>query len=197
MRGARGFTLIELLVVVVVLVVVTAAVATGIGNIRGASVQTEAGKIAIAVRYLYNLSVLSGRPHRLVIDVDAGAWWGEEQASSDPCESFLLPGDDEPGDDKEGDQPRASFQASGSRLLARTPLEKGIRFHGVMTSHQTQPSDKGQAYVYFFPNGTTENALIWVEGDEDDVMTVEVMALQGNARLHPDKVPVDEFGKQG
>ncbi|MSP91042.1 MAG: prepilin-type N-terminal cleavage/methylation domain-containing protein, partial [Myxococcales bacterium] len=82
--SAPGFTLIELMVVVLLVALVTAAVVVGVGNLRGASVQAEAGKVAVAVRYLYNLSVLTGRAHRLVIDVDAGAWWGEEQTSADP-----------------------------------------------------------------------------------------------------------------
>jgi general secretion pathway protein H len=199
----RGFTLIELLVVVVVIAIVTAAVVVGIGNLRGASVQAESGKIAVAVRYLYNLTVLTGRPHRLVLDLDGKAWWGEEQKSSDPCESFLLPDKDEAdaksakrGKSDEGEKSvhDGGFEASPSQLLQKTPLDKGIFFAGVMTTHQQQPSQEGQAYVYFFPNGTTEHALIWVAGDgeeDDDAMTVEVLPLQGNAKIHKEKIEAD------
>jgi prepilin-type N-terminal cleavage/methylation domain-containing protein len=191
-----GFTLIEVMVVMVVMVVVTVAVAAGVGNIRGASVQAEAGKVAIAVRYLYNLTSLSGRNHRLVFDLDTGAYWGEEQTSADPCESFLLPGEgaDDGAPAAEGDK-RASFQASPSKLLSKYTLDKGVRFSGVMTSHQTTLSTTGQAYIYFFPNGTTENALVYVEGDPDDVMSVEVKALLGTARLIKGKEPTDGFGR--
>lgn len=188
----RGFTLIELLVVVVVMMAVTAAVITGVGNIRGASLQAEAGKLSTAVRYLYNLTVLSGRAHRLVIDLDSRSYWGEEQTSSDPCEAFLLPGE---GDDEDGkpagkdgeEQTQSGFSASNSRLLAKYTLDQGIKIQGVMTSHQVQPTEKGQAYVYFFPNGTTESAVVHLEGDQDDVMTVEVLALQGSAKIHKEK----------
>jgi len=200
----KGFTLIELVVVVVVIGAVTAAVIAGVGNIRGASVQAEAGKLAIAVRYLYNLSVLSGRNHRLVIDLDTATYWGEEQTSSDPCESFLLPGQDDSdakAGGKEGkgeDATRNSgFQPSGSKLLAKYQLDKGLKFSGVMTSHQSELAEKGQAFVYFFPNGTTENAVVYVEGDKDDVMSIEVMALQGTAKVHNDKLALDAFGKDG
>lgn len=208
----HGFTLIELVVVVAVIAIVTVAVAAGVGNIRGASVQSETGKIAIAVRYLYNLSVLSGKNHRLVLDLDTQSYWAEAQTTSDPCETFLLPGEGEeeeaakaakrPGGKKKGKDEAAEksntagFTPIESRLLAKTALDKGIKFGSVMTSHQLQPTEKGQAYVYFFPNGTTENAFIYVQGDEDDVMTVEVKALQGTATVHKQKVDVEKLGKQ-
>jgi hypothetical protein len=70
-----------------------------------------------------------------------------------------------------------------------------------MTSHQNEPLKKGMAYLYFFPNGSTENALIWVKGDGDaadddsDVMTVEVKALQGAAKLHNEKVPFERIDR--
>ena len=97
-------------------------------------------------------------------------------------------------DAKEGTGPsNKGFQPSESRLLAKYTLDKGLSFAGVMTSHQADLAENGQAYVYFFPNGTTENAVIYVEGDEDDVMSVEVMAMQGTARVHNDKLSLDDF----
>jgi general secretion pathway protein H len=211
--STRGFTLIELVVVVAVIAIVTVAVAAGVGNIRGASVQSETGKIAIAVRYLYNLSVLSGKNHRLVIDLDTQSYWAESQTTSDPCETFLLPGEGEedeaakavnrPGGKKKAKEAAeadkstsAGFSPIESRILAKTTLDKGVKFGSVMTSHQQQPTEKGQAYVYFFPNGTTENAFIDVKGDEDDVMTVEVKALQGTATVHKQKMDIDKLGKE-
>lgn len=218
MRNSRGFTLIELIVVVAVMAVITMAVVTGVGNVRGASVQSETGKIAVAVRYLYNLTVLSGKVHRLAFDLDKRMYWGEEQTSDDPCQQFLLPGE---GDDEEARKARkkpkktgkggklaeepakmdAGFTPTKSRLLDKYTLDAGISIAGVMTSHQNEPLKKGPAYLYFFPNGTTENALIWVKGDgaaEDDdadVMTVEVKALQGAAKLHNEKVPFEKIDK--
>jgi len=205
--GERGFTVIELIVTVVIIGLVTAAVATGIDRIRPASAQAEAGKIAVAVRYLYNLAVVSGHNQRLVIDLDARAWWGEEQLTDDPCEAFLLPekGADDadgaqakggPGKDGERPAPTGGFEASKSTLLQKTELDKGITFSGVMTSHQQQPTEKGVAYVYFFPNGTTEHAYIQVQGGEDDFTTVEVVALQGSARVHNQNLDLKELARE-
>ena len=214
-RGERGFTLIELAVVMIVAAVVTVVVAIGIGNIRGASVQAESGKLAVAIRYLYNLSVLNGKVYRLVIDLDGGTYWGEEQESRDPCKSFQLPGegeemtaDSKPADEKkagksgeegEEQQPKATFGAAKTRLLKKRKLDKGIIFGGVMTSHQGELARGGQAHIHFFPNGTAERAMVYVQvkDDEDDVMTIEVLALQGSARIHPVQLQLDEFFDQG
>lgn len=207
-EAARGFTLIELVVVMAVIAVVTTSVVVGIGNIRGASVQTEAGKLALTIRYLYNLSVLNGKNYRLVVDIAGGTYWGEEQASRDPCKSYLLPGEDGLEDnldvgkgdkDGEGKQAPASFGAAKSKLVKKRKLPKGIIFAGVMTSHQSELSTGGVAHVNFFPNGTAEAAMIYVgdKEDEDDVMTVEVLAMQGAARIHLDRMDLDEFFDKG
>lgn len=209
MKTQRGFTLIELVATMAIIAIVTAAVATGINNIRGASASAEAGKIAVAVRYLYNLAVISGKNQRLVIDFEARAWWGEAQNTEDPCEAFLLPGKDEPDDAnkaaKTGDAAAAGerpmpnsggFEPSKSLLLQRTELDKGIGFKAVMTSHQTEPSKSGVAYVYFFPNGTTEHAMVQVKADDDDITTVEVDAMQGTAKIRGEDIDLDDIARE-
>ena len=206
-RGERGFTLIELVVVVTIMAMVTAAVAIGIGNIRGASVQSEAGQLAVAVRYLYNLSVLNGKVHRLVIDIEGGTYWGEAQESRDPCKMYLMPGDgpDDVGSgkgsgdsssDEDDDTPKAAaFSKAKTKLLKKRKLKKGVVFGGVMTSHDREVATSGQAYITIFPNGTAEAALVYIEDkdNDEDVMTVEVLSLQGSARVHLDRMAPDDF----
>jgi type II secretion system protein H len=204
-RGEAGFTLIELVVVMAVVAIVTSAVAVGIGNIRGASVQTEAGQLAVAVRYLYNLSILNGRNYRLVLDLENGNWWGEAQASRDPCTAFLLPGDGEEEDkavdeDDEDAAPKAAgFDAAKSKLLAKHKLAKGIVVRRVMTSHQSDFITSGQAHINFFPNGTVERGFVvfTLSDDEDDAMSVEILPLQGSARVLDGELDIDDFLDDG
>ena len=100
-----------------------------------------------------------------------------------------------------GDSARANFGAATTRLLAKHKLGAGVVFDGVMTSHQNDPTTSGQATINFFPNGTAEAAFIWVGlagdkddgSDEEDVMTVEVLALQGTAHIHATRLEAREF----
>jgi len=202
-RDPRGFTLIELVVVMAVIAVVTSAVAIGIGNIRGASVQAESGKLTLAIRYLYNLSVLNGKNYRLVIDLDSGTYWGEEQSSRDPCKAFLLPDEEDDAESSTDEDPdrqqTAGFGAAKSKLVKKRKLAKGIVFGGVMTSHQSELSTAGQAHINFFPNGTAEAAMVYLQDkdDEEDVMSVEVLAMQGTARIYEFKQDLQDFFDRG
>ncbi len=199
----QGFTLIELVVVMAVVAVVTTAVVVGVGNIRGASVQAESGKLTLAIRYLYNLSVLNGKNYRMVIDIDGGTYWGEEQSSRDPCKAFLLPeegeSDDGSTDAAPDQQQSAGFGAARSKLVAKRKLAKGIAFGGVMTSHQDELSTSGQVHINFFPNGTAEAAMVYIQDadDDEDVMSVEVLAMQGSARIYDDKADLQDFFDRG
>ena len=199
----HGFTLIELVVVMAVIAVVTVAVAVGVGNIRGASVQAESGKLTLAIRYLYNLSVLNGKNYRLVVDLDSNTYWGEEQSSRDPCKAFMLPGegeDPEHGTDVDPDKPQtAGFGAAKSKLVKKRKLPEGVIFGGVMTSHQNDLATSGQANINYFPNGTAEAAMVYIQdkGDDEDVMSVEVLSMQGTARIHQFKRDLQDFYDKG
>ena len=63
-------------------------------------------------------------------------------------------------------------------LLTRRTLPKGLKFSGVMTSHQEEMTEEGRDEVYFFPSGYVERAYIFLKRD-DDVYTVETVPLRG------------------
>jgi hypothetical protein len=186
----------------VVIAVITAAVVVGVGNIRGAAVSSEAGRLSVATRYLFNLAVLNGTNYRLVIDLSEHSWWGEAQTTRDPCKAFMIEDPDaepaqEDDDDEDGDAKTkaAAFEKTKGRLLKKRKLDKGARFGGVMTTRMGSLAEEGQVAVNFFPDGTVDSALIYVtDGDPDgEVMTVEILGLQGLARVRPGELPIDEF----
>lgn len=52
----------------------------------------------------------------------------------------------------------------------------------VWTRHQHEPADKGVAYLYFFPQGFTEKALVYVK-QGDNVWTLAVSPLTGKVEI--------------
>ncbi len=204
-RWSAGFTLIELgAVLAIAIVMVVAGVAT-LQGVRKADISTSAAKLTVAVRYLYDLAAINNRTYRLVIDMEDNSYWGERIDLSDSCGTAVLPADDERGGGERGKE--ESAQAGGPKgaevdeesgvlgpdgkpkqrlkdnLLTRRQLPKGIRFMGVMTSHQDERSEEGQAEVYFFPSGYVERAFIYLERDSE-VYTVETLPLRGVGRVH-------------
>jgi general secretion pathway protein H len=72
-------------------------------------------------------------------------------------------------------------------------LGKGIRFRQVQTEHDEEPRTEGQAYLYFWPGGLTERAVIQLyRGDDDEGLTIEVSPLTGRAKVHRGRVELPE-----
>jgi len=93
--GPAGYTLIELsAVLAIALALMLAGVAT-IRSVRKAGISTAAQRLSASVRYLADLAVVTNRPYRLVLDLSAGAWWGEPADPSQGCGTALLPSREE------------------------------------------------------------------------------------------------------
>ncbi|MEZ4269119.1 MAG: prepilin-type N-terminal cleavage/methylation domain-containing protein [Myxococcota bacterium] len=192
LAGQAGFTLIELAVTLTIMVLVVGLVTMSITNIRRADLKASGGMLAAAMRYTYNLAVINGTPYRLVLDISAGEFWGEELQTEDPCARYLpeegeLTG--EAGEDEEGrpdaapklepgevaldengqpvattDETRGAmgYQRKKDNLLSKRTLPKGIRITGVITSHHTAQQTEGRVAIHFFPGGFAEKAWVWL-----------------------------------
>lgn len=220
--GRRAFTVIELMVTILIVVIVLAGVGFGIANLRRAGISTAAGILDSAARYLYQRAAIDGSPYRLAMDLEGGTWKGEQldlqgttcgtftvadtrvekprirtqRASDRRREREALEADQErcPEEerDAEGRCPAQGFEGAMEQLLGEHTLPKGVRFAGVMTTHQQDIQKEGKAYVYFFPNGNIEKAYIYLETDED-TFTIETFPLLGKVRIHNKELSLSRF----
>ena len=85
----KGFTVLELMVVIAIVLFVSAAVVASVQSLRQASLSTQADRLAVSIRYLYDLAALNNTVYRLVIDMDSNAYWGEEVSESSRCGSAV------------------------------------------------------------------------------------------------------------
>lgn len=208
-----GYTLLELAAVIAIVIIASFVVIAGVRSIRSASMTTTTARLAAAVRYLHELAVLNNRPYRLVFDLEANSYWGELADSTDGCSAALLASEEEI---KFGIEPVRGGRGGGERaskakdagnaqeeegeggpvrktmkvkdnLLKKKTLPKGIEFSGVMTSHQDELTEDGQAEIFFFPAGYVEKAHIYVVKD-DSTHTVETIPLKGIAVIHTEEL---------
>lgn len=215
-RGRRrslrdgGYTLIELAAVMGIVLILSVAAVSVLQSVRKADISTSSQRLAAAVRYLYDLSVLNNRPYRLVIDFTENAYWGETMERLGTCGKGLLPSDEERKTDaREAAKKKAAakLKTSGSaagaaedadaevptgrqvkdNLLTRKELPKGLVFGGLMTAHQEERTEEGRGEIYFFPSGYVERAYIFLKRDEE-VYTIETLPMKGVGIVHPEEL---------
>ena len=204
-RKMAGFTLIELgVVLAIVMLLVVVGIATMQG-IRKADISTSAAKISASIRYLYDLAAINNRTYRLVFDFESSSYWGEQIDLSQTCGTAVLPSDeerkfgsDEPtiGGSEVSDSPTGGQGKLKDNLLSKRELPKGIRFMGVMTTHQDELTEDGTAEVYFFPSGYVERAFIYLERD-GEVYTIETLPLRGVGVVHSKELDLRDLLDEG
>lgn len=101
-KGRRaGFTLIETLAVVLIFALLAGLALPNLGLRSGRMLDDEATRLAATLEFGRQRAVMTGVPHRLVLDLDAGTYWLEwsgneagrrgEPAPLGPPEAALAP----------------------------------------------------------------------------------------------------------
>jgi general secretion pathway protein H len=205
-RHARGLTLVEVLIVVVLIALLSGGALLGPGLLRSSRVRAAATLMVSGVRLAQNRTNANGRPVRMVIDLDQRRV-SLEQASGSlfSREKGAVAGGAEAQDEAE-----KKAKAETERILegarpARpkfTPLNdladpedgkqgrelgSGVQVLSVQTEHDEEPVTEGRAYIYFWPGGITERAIIRLKRSDisgsDDVLSVLVSPLTGKASI--------------
>jgi len=82
-RSQSAFTLIEIIIVISLIAFVYSIAMPNFGAVSASEVATKLGRLNADIRSAYDLSVLSGRPYRLVFELKSGKYWLEETNSLD------------------------------------------------------------------------------------------------------------------
>jgi len=208
----RGLTLLEVLIVIALIALLGGTVALGPGVLASSRVRAAATLIVSGVRLGTTRANTTGRPTRLVIDMDEGRVLLEEATGR----TFVRDKDDTAGGAEASTQIEKLAQEEAARILegpraprARfvpvsalsdpddpgkgRPLGSGVQIARVQTEHDPEPLSRGRAYVYFWPGGLTEHAAIHLkrEGGSDEGLTVTIRALTGRATIQRGRVDLE------
>ena len=77
MTSERGFTLLEVTIALAVVAITAGLVLPRLADLGALRVTTAARRLAGDLTLARDRAILGGRPVRLVVDVDRGAWWSE------------------------------------------------------------------------------------------------------------------------
>lgn len=200
--GERGLTLIEVTIALLIVGLLVFVAIPSIEALVGVRAREEAGRISGAIRYMYGQSALTGKPCRMVFDLDARKYWAEctedrftvaldKESSRDgqavvdePSSWSREPADplDEGLALRQQVEKEAEFSSFTSSEITERSMPDGANL-AVWTAHQTEKYTAGKAYLHFFPQGNTEKAHIYVSSDHGDVYTLVVSALSGKVRV--------------
>lgn len=210
LRGARrrGVTLVEILIVLAVVALVTGGVMAGTGQLAGARLKQSSTLIAGAVRVGYVRATATSKSVRLVFDLGTSEIWLEEAdrpmlvTSNDRTATGGAEAATEAEREaiEEGDRivkgpriPKPEFHAVEETSLSvggtkgKRKLPSGVRVRSVHTSHDAEPRTEGRAYLYFWPGGTTERAVVALDlqgaRDTSQALSLVVAPLTGKVTV--------------
>jgi general secretion pathway protein H len=181
-------TLIELMIVMVLIALVVSSAVVGFRSLAKSDLRLSASKMAGAVRYLFDRASTTGKVHRLVLDMDKGRYWaevsddrfimagGRETEESRRREAEKLAKEIEDAKRREDEKTgldamqarykpedfrpkRAQFGAFKEMVVKPVDL-KGALIADVFTPRLADPLAVGRGYIYFFPLGMTEAAIV-------------------------------------
>ena len=223
-RAHSGFTLIEIVVVLAIVGLLMAISIRGIRSLAKSDLRANAARMSGAVRYLFDRASTTGKYHRLVIDVDTGKYWAEAsddrfyiprdpeteaslkklaalQAEQDErtrraAELATASGDVDLSkvEVQEFKQKRVRFNAFQETAL-KPVVMKNTRVMDVYTPRVEVPVVHGQAYVYFFPLGQAEPAIIHLSDvTGTTIYSLVVHPVTGRVRILNEyvKPPLDD-----
>jgi len=195
-------TLLEIGIALTIVALMVFVAVPSIEAYMGVRAREEAGRLSGAIRYLYGQSALSGKVCRLVFDLDERAWWTEctegrftverEKERSRDGQALVdkkdakKEKDYEPRDEAEQMRARVEKKAEFSEFkdeqVGKRSLPDGANL-AVWTGHQREKYTRGKAFLYFFPQGNTERAQVYVSSDHGEVYTLVVTPLNGRVRV--------------
>jgi len=207
-HGEQGLTLIEITIVMFLIGILMTMAIPAVSNITRAELRTSARKVAGSIRFTYDLAARKNAVFRMVFALEERSWWVE--CASD---RFLLDREktdvsDGALDEKDPDEERrrfvsrsfiesgemwrprkkASFANFTGPLTGKIPLPDSVSFQDVWVAHQAERVTAGRAYLYCFPTGMTERAVIHLVDEDDNAYTLWVYPLTGRVKIHPEYI---------
>lgn len=189
--NSGGMTLVEILIVLGIIAGIVSFSTSFIGNVSGDGIREEASRLMRVVHYVYEQATISNRYLRLSFDLDNQKYVVEASEEpfyvvqeGDELEALRLENEerDQLGNDEDEDEKTKTetFSVLEDENLEEHELSDGVRMKDFQALHQKEAMTAGKGYLYFFPRGQTEFAVLHLsDADGDNVVTLAVNPISG------------------
>lgn len=219
-KNQKGFTLIELLIVIGLMAMLMGLAVGFLGNSFNSQAKKQSRHLISIIKYAYNQANVSGHVYRLVFDMDEQTYWLEEgpdkvvvsakDADKDESKKKSKKETDNPdkenNDEEKGgaseetdeaDEPKTaanSFMPVDSDVVKKVNLGDVVYLRDIFVTHQTGIAEEGQSYLYFFPTGITEFAVIHLSNEEHNYSyTLIVNPVSGVVKVENDYIEYESL----
>lgn len=196
LKSQRGMTLLEIMLVVALLAILAVFAVPRVASVFRVSVQSSVRRFSAMVKYTYDQAVMTGKVHRIHIDLEKQVWKVEAtEAGRLPhqvaAEEFMPPGiskfdlEDKDDDKKNSQDP----EFSAVKATVDTQIPKGVRVVAVDSwrlDKDKNPATRGEVSIYAFPNGYIDDAIVYLAeiGKEDlQQFKVTISSLTGRVQI--------------
>ena len=208
-----GVTLFEILITLALIGLVMGGVALGVQSISTIALRSSTSKIAALISFMSHEAIVKGRPMRLVIDLGSNTYRAEAMSVTEDRAALYLQAvnkveqgadPDAPKEETKkapsfgvGDlmkqpipsRPKPAWEPMVAQGMKLEPIDAAVKFSAIYTPQQTQPFTEGQGYLYFWPSGQTEHALLHLslvdakEEETDKFFSILVDPTTGRAKV--------------
>lgn len=160
----KGITLIEILIV---LAIIGAAMSLVIGNFNPGSreIRRELRRLPVLSREIYQQAQISNKIYRLVINMPPGELHSYH-VEFGKSESFIPDEGEKPELDEEGNE-ISNYQIDKEILKEPLSLPEDFVFRKISYGNRDGVFTEGKAYIYYFPQGLSEEAVIHIARRDD------------------------------
>jgi len=165
-RKKSGFTLLEILLVIVLLSLLATSVIPRVASISRVGVQSSVRRFTGLVRYAYDNAVLTGRIHRVVLNLDEQTWKVEAAQpgylvpSKIKEEAALKEAEKVENGDGEKKPPASPFKAVGKNLIDKLPNGVQLVQFESWRLGKGVAATKGEVVIYAYPSGFVDEATV-------------------------------------
>ncbi len=198
-RWRAGFTLIEIMVVLAIIGAVMVTVAPRLVD-KKSEMKQAVRQLAGLTREIHNAARLYNATFRLVLRLQEGKVhsYSVESASGNVTllsEEQQEDLEDASSDAQQKEQKRNGFSDDARVLKEARQLPKGLFFGPVEYGNRKEAIASGVAYIHFFPQGLTDEAVIHLTDKKKLNWTIALHPITGHANIYEKNISIKELRK--